>query len=987
MEKRSYNPGKVLLNSLVMLIFAVASLSAGTTGKLAGKITDKNSGDPLIGANISLENTSLGSITDQDGVFFVLNIPPGTYNVVVSYVGYKEVTTTDIQIKVDRTTRLNLEMEAQAVEGESVTVVGQRDIVQADLTATERVVSSEDFEKSWVRSLDEALDTKAGVSQGHFRGGLLVESVYNLDGVNLNSGILSDNYKGINTSSVEEVAVLTGGFNAEYGNAQSAIINVVSKQAASGIHGSAIVRMRPAGKYHFGRNMFSQENYDYANHDLAFWTEVSQDQNSEFFGVDPNQLLNQWREQITPDAVQADYADKAQYETEVTLYGAASDRINFLVSGRYLRGIGRFPQVIEYNPEFNLQGNFSFKINNAISLDLKTLHGGYENSDPTNFSLTSNFNSLESAKEGQWYNWMAIRDPYAGNKYHLAGAFAQWPEKRRVTSVALDFNHVLSPKTFYELGVSVLVDTVDKSDRIGAVDLWRQPGDPISFNDDELGMLSRFTTAAFANNWDRWKSQVITAKGSITSQMNNNHLVKAGFTVKSYDFYFEHVVSATEGARWNLLNVFDGQPIEIGAYLQDKIEFSGMIVNAGLRLDMFDMRDQVPENMFDPLAFQEATAGNVTPGLPGNPVLVDTDLQVAVSPRVGVSHPVTENTVLHFQYGHFNQRPSWNKMFGFPFISFQETADLSQLLDPYFQTTTYMDQWQGFQGNPLMSYQKTVQYEIGLVHNISDAFRLDATAYYKDGSRQAQFGEGNLFAGGFDGFAPLTLLNNPTNQGNVAELPYNGAFTDLRGVEIQVDTYFNFPLNFSASYDMSWGTGGVLGFRTLNEGGFQIDEPQQYGQSKNRGGSWTSNQNFKANAFVVLDRDFGPEVAGFNPLGDVTTNLYYEFWTGPKYTYHGPGDVSTEPNNRRWDNHHRWNLKFAKRFGELNGLRPTLSVDVRNLFNNKDLNLLGGADLTRYEEEGILPIHSWSQEPNEWNWYSLQTNPPREIFLQLQLDF
>ena len=188
-------------------------------------------------------------------------------------------------------------------------------------------------------------------------------------------------------------------------------------------------------------------------------------------------------------------------------------------------------------------------------------------------------------------------------------------------------------------------------------------------------------------------------------------------------------------------------------------------------------------------------------------------------------------------------------------------------------------------------------------------------------------------------------------------------------------------MNFAASFDLSYGSGGVLGFRTLNEGGFQQDRPQQYGQAKRDNGAWTSNQNFKANAFLVLGKQYG------KILENVNANLYYEFYTGPKYTYHGPGDVSTEPNNRRWDNHHRWNLRASKGFGALGGVRPTISLDVRNLFNNKDLNQLTSDNLIRFEEEGQLPLHSWSREPNEWNWYSYFTNPPREVFFELKLDF
>ena len=139
-----------------------------------------------------------------------------------------------------------------------------------------------------------------GVFQGHFRGGHILESVYMIDNVSLNSGLLSDNYTGINTSTVQEVSVLTGGYNAEYGNAQSGIVNIVTKEGFGGIHGTVITRMRPAGKYHWGSNFYSPANYDWTHFDLDYWTGMSQNPNTEFYGQDPNQLLAQWQTKSLP---------------------------------------------------------------------------------------------------------------------------------------------------------------------------------------------------------------------------------------------------------------------------------------------------------------------------------------------------------------------------------------------------------------------------------------------------------------------------------------------------------------------------------------------------------------------------------------------------------------------------------------------------------------------------------------------------------------
>jgi hypothetical protein len=523
-----------------------------------------------------------------------------------------------------------------------------------------------------------------------------------------------------------------------------------------------------------------------------------------------------------------------------------------------------------------------------------------------------------------------------------------------------------------------LNDKTDKSDRDNLIP-YGPPELPLAFDDDEWGMLGHYRVKGYGYRYDKFESTVLTANGDISSQVTKNHLLKGGFVFRSFDFSYDHAMMATEGGeRWNLMNVFDGKPWEAGLYIQDKIEFSGLIINAGVRVDMFDQSREAPANMFDPLAYEETTPGNVTPGIPGNPVMEKTELQVAVAPRLGISHPVSENTVLHFVYGHFYQRPSWNKMFGFPYITF--SSDISEIYDPYGPKETYTDQWQGFYGNPQMGYEKVVQYEIGLDQNIANILRLDITGYYKDYSELTTFREGTVIDGRWGEPNPWTTLYNATNQYNVHMMVSNAVYTDVRGIEIDLDTRMNFPLNFSANYDLSFVTGGVVGYSALFELGSGTDATHGYGQTKK---AWNSNHKFKAQANLY----YGPEYfTSLKPLNDVFWNLYYEYFTGPEYTYHGPGDTSTEPNNRRWEGHNRWNTKLAVGLQTF-GFRSELALEVRNLFDNKTLNLLGGDDLVNYEEKGELPNHWWSGEPNEWGWYNIWANPPREIFLQLKVDF
>ncbi|MGH7454735.1 MAG: hypothetical protein ACRENG_25490, partial [bacterium] len=505
------------------------------------------------------------------------------------------------------------------------------------------------------------------------RGSAQVQSAYLLNNVSLNSGLLSDNYTGINTSSIQEVAVLTGGYNAEYGNARSAIINVTTKEGAgTGIHGTVVGRFRPPGLYHFGRHIYSRQNYDWTHYDLAYWTAESQNQTSLFYKMNPDSLLAAWHLQITPSDTLADYDKRSEYENEATLYGSLTDKLGFLVSGRYKRAVGIFPQVIPYNSEFNAQTNLNYQLTPSIKLSVNGLYGGWESSE---LLAETNFNTLESARESQWLEPMVVTDPYDGFKYRLLGAIErQWPELRRWTQVAAKVTHTISANTFYEVQASFLRDKMDRSDRSGAI-----PEDKWSDRDDTRKMVNRFVDQSFFHFSDESASNSFLVKADVTSQVHLNHLMKAGTEFRTYDFRYRHWMAMYEGGqRWNLNNVFAGKPYEGALYAQDKIEFSGLIVNVGLRTDFFHQNREAPKYMFDPLAFQTTTPGHDPDepnGIPGAPEKVRTKLRVALAPRIGISHPITDNTVLHFFYGHFYQRPSWTKMFGFPYINYTDNEN------------------------------------------------------------------------------------------------------------------------------------------------------------------------------------------------------------------------------------------------------------------------------------------------------------------------
>jgi len=218
----------VLLIVTASLCLGFTSLAlAGTTGKVAGHVTDAGSGQPLVGTNVIVEELMIGGIVDGNGEYAVLNVPPGTYTLRAEMIGYGVVKSTQVVVNVDHSTWIDFQLssEAIALEG-AVEIVATRPAVQMDLTAASAVVGSKEISDLPVNEVEDVLTLQAGVVQGslgelHIRGGRSDEIAYWVDGVQT-----TDVYEGgrgveVQNSAVDELQVISGTFNAEYGQAMS----------------------------------------------------------------------------------------------------------------------------------------------------------------------------------------------------------------------------------------------------------------------------------------------------------------------------------------------------------------------------------------------------------------------------------------------------------------------------------------------------------------------------------------------------------------------------------------------------------------------------------------------------------------------------------------------------------------------------------------------------------------------------------------------
>ncbi|RKY93587.1 MAG: hypothetical protein DRQ13_09275, partial [Ignavibacteriae bacterium] len=228
---------------LTLVLGMTTFLYAGTTGKISGTAKDADTNEPLPGCNIIIEGTNLGTASNINGEFFILNIIPGTYTVKVSMMGYKTYTINNVRVVADLTTNLEIEMEEQILEmDEEIVVIAERPLVQKDVTSKLVVLSSDEILNMPVTSIQDILTTKAGFTTDangelHVRGGRTGEIAYMIDGVKVDEPLYGGFNATLNRDAINEMVVISGTFNAEYGDAMSSIVNIVTQDGGKSFHG------------------------------------------------------------------------------------------------------------------------------------------------------------------------------------------------------------------------------------------------------------------------------------------------------------------------------------------------------------------------------------------------------------------------------------------------------------------------------------------------------------------------------------------------------------------------------------------------------------------------------------------------------------------------------------------------------------------------------------------------------------------------------
>ena len=649
---------------LLLLLFA-SSLYAGTTGKLNGYVTDKETGEIILGANIIIEGTYFGAASDLDGYYYINNIPPGNYRVIVSAIGYTKVIVKDVYIRIDLTTNVDIELSSTIIElGDEVVVTSTRPLVQRDLTSTSVTISSDEIKMMPVESVGQIVNLQAGVVGGHFRGGRSNDVSYLIDGVAVNDVYNGELGLEVERSSIRQMEVITGTFNAEYGQALSGVVNIVTQSGSNSFHGTVTA---------FAGNYFSGNDNIFNNLD----------------NIDNLGTKN----------------------LEFNLSGPVIGNLTFFVTGRYFENSGflygqRFYNVTDNDfllptgdgayVSMNPYKKYSF--NGKLTYSLQNINFSY------GLFFDDNFNRYYNHD----FSWTpdGVMNHYRNNLLHN-----------------FQINHFPSQSTYQTFKFSINLQDYEGY-------LYEDDFDPRYVNPRFGIPTSDYTFRTGGNEAGRYVRSTNTYIGqwTISSQVSKEHKLQFGAEGRFHDIsnHNRDLVNLTDGQVDSLLNPiftpgypnvgtitdqgenikYNKSPFEISAYLQDKMEYDIMIINAGIRFDYFDPQSHLPADLRNP---------RNNPSFPRANQYVDASAKYQFSPRLGVSFPITDKGILRFSYGHFFKIPNFEVLYRNPDFIVNPGNSLNQIT-----------------GNPDLGPESTIMYEIGLQQILFPNFALDVTLYYRD---------------------------------------------------------------------------------------------------------------------------------------------------------------------------------------------------------------------------------------------------------------
>jgi outer membrane receptor protein involved in Fe transport len=892
-----------IIFQILILLFSI-NVSAQQTGSITGIVTDAATNEPLPGVNVIIKGTYHGAATDIKGIFKITGINPGKYNIDISLIGYKTFQYTGIEIEPNKTKQLDVKLEETVLTlDQDVVVIGDKPLLDPEETQSKKTVSREEIDALIVENIGNIVTQQTGVvtadNEVNIRGGRSYENAFLLDGVSVQDPLSGTGFGlQLSASAIEEVEVITGGFNAEFGQATSGVVNV---------------RTREGSEKYSGAVTYKRDNLGNKNSQYVFNTDILE---ASISGPEPITSLmlpalglnipgrltffGNFYGGISDGITQGYYKSTAEQLNSSTFKGVrfaprAENNWFVLLKLTYL-----------YSP--TLKFNYSF--NQSVNIN--------QNSQ----SLQSNLEYVEPSP-GYQYTFQNILDNANtfthNNIYHNFG-----------------LTHTLNPKTYYEFKFNYFFTNL-RGDANGLYwDAYNQPLDivnfPISYfnlNGDTINVIpgDGFWDVGNPFTYHDHFLEEFSLRGDITSFFDEMNKFKAGFNMQFQEMQVVDIFQPWVGDLGLNNDIYQVYPALGSFYAQDNINFGGMILNFGLRLDYWFPGKYVDDAVADSnvITIPDEIRDNYYEDTFG--WFNDRRFKARISPRLGISHPVSDFQTLFFSYGHFSKWPK------------------PQFVYAKINPTSAQSSFQKF-GNPNLDPETTVSYELGLKTQFTPDDVLTITAYYKDifdyvSTRSVRITSARLSSENF-----ITYVN--------------ADYARSRGLEVEFKKRIGKWFNGYASFAYSIATGksssaeeGVLVARgdlneSIKDGYMPWDRPFTGSLSFNfyaAPGSFGALEriiddwSFYTRFFYQSGRRYTPAV--FTGSVDADGRKEYEF-------------LRNERNTAIGDDWFYVDLNFEKYFN-FSGMNFSVFVEVNNLLDTENSTIINPVTGRAYEYGDDVP--------------------------------
>ncbi len=852
---KNFCTGLILVTLLPIILFGRGA------GTISGQVTDKNTGTPIPGVNIIVKGTYYGTASDEDGNFFIRNVTAGVYDISVSMIGYKQTILAGIKVVEGETTRLDVELEETVLAaGEEVIVVGEKPILDVDNTSSSKQFSSDDINSKVAESIGDIISDEVGVVESdneiHIRGGRVDESQFIVDGLSLKDPLTgSVNNLYVNPNAIEKLDFISGGFNAEYGQAMSGIIDVQLKEGSEDLEGSF------------------RYNTDHIN--SAF----------DGFNTDILEFTLGGKEHLTSKYLPGDFY--------------------YFFSGYMNITDGYLPHAEELFPKEAWMDRFAMRADNNWSWMSK-----FSWAPTKQHRLTFSQNNSLSIDGGRF------RDEFE----KILDNYLTISQGSYVTN--LTWKHTLSSKAFYTVNLGKFLTFEHRSVRNKHYSEYNETLDlkPIDYTkyteegDVRIRQGDEYWDSGDDPHWYDYYGDSWSAEFNMSYQPNEQHHYKGGFKaqytdLQLIDIYKPWLGSSGLGQSWDMYRVF---PISGAAYIQDRIIFEGMIVNIGLRYDYWFPGKYIEDAVENEDLFTITQAGREKFKEETNSFFGHR-YKAHLSPRIGISHPVTDQDVLYFNYGHFSQLPTYSYVYAKLNSNSEATYNLI--------------------GNPNLNPKTTVSYELGIKHKFTENNAIEFKAYYKDM---------------FDYETAQRISSFNPKLGNYSFLMYiNMDYARSRGLEVIYRQRYGrfFTGNVNASYSIVTGKSSRPDANLLVEAGRFSSKPLSENFLR-----WDRPIQISANLrFKVYEKT---PIKLFNTIpipNNWGINFHIEHMSGRRFTKStvtdsvfsdgllyliGPSN-SDKPYSELAKSNTTVDVKFYKELYHKGDFSARFFIDVKNLFNLK----------------------------------------------------